>query len=157
MFNILKRRNVYSGIFSFFAKDNDFKQYTVGLNETIDSYLQGSIKQLILWENLQFIRVVANKKDTDTEEVFYLKEISQEFKTDYDISEEMSLIDWFIEDNNSNGDRKCEIFIVSDSTLEGNQFVKSFDGIGSVLLYKVKNSYEDEENEFEDFNDNDFI
>lgn len=108
---------------------------------------------LILWENLNYLRVEAveknkyksslssSKEEQLNTEIFYFKgDIPFEFSQTYEIIEKESLIDWFVDNNN---DDSLEIFIVSNNTPEGDQFVKSFDGIGSILLYGIQNDEED--------------
>lgn len=127
------------------------------------SYENNEIKKLYLWENLKYQRIVASKKkskpsdadDSKDEEIFHLEEISNEFLEEYDVFEETQLIDWFIENKDGN---PCEIVIVSNSTPEGDQFVRTSNGIGSILQYKVKNDYDDDSDDNEnDFNEEDFI
>lgn len=43
------------------------------------------------------------------------------------------LIDYFIENNSNNSD----IFLISDSSIEGNSFVKDYNGIGGILHYPI--------------------
>lgn len=108
---------------------------------------------LILWENLNYLRVEAveknkyksslssSKEEQLNTEIFYFKgDIPYEFSQTHEIIEKESLLDWFVDNNN---DDSLEIFIVSNNTPEGDQFVKSFDGIGSILLYGIQNDEED--------------
>lgn len=55
------------------------------------------------------------------------------------IYEDNILINYFIE-NNINS---CEIYIISNSSSEGDNFVKNFNGIGGILYYPII-EYEDE-------------
>ena len=140
------------------AKDSG--KYVFGLKDTMESIENGMVDILIIWENIDFVRLTLkdNKGETRVETVSSKKVSGQKFKPDnsdieYEIIENISLSEWLL---NNYKKYVTHLEIVTDKTSEGNQFVKGFAGIGGILRYKIEQNYEDFE-ENHSFDEDDFI
>ena len=117
-----------------------------GIKETMKLLLEGAIKRLIIFDNLDYNHVELkpiNNKDGNDIVIRYLTSAEIEYKTtwveketgiEYAILSSDLLIDW-LGDNYQ--EYQVELFFVTDRSPEGNQFVKGFAGIGGLLKYKV--------------------
>lgn len=132
----IKEKKIIESFFDEIEKDTG--KYVYGCEETCDSWTNGFLSKIILWENLEIERMVYIDSLTNLEIVKF-KKINDCDKTEcFDenpkliFSGKCNVIDWVIENKN-----KCEtqIYIVSDRTPEGAQFVKGFGGIGGILKF----------------------
>jgi len=140
------------------AKDSG--KYVFGLKDTMDAIENGMVDILIIWENIDFVRLTLqdNKGETKVETVPGNKVSGQKFKPDhsdveYEIIENVSLSEWLL---NNYKKYVTHLEIVTDKTSEGNQFVKGFNGIGGILRYKMEQNFDDVE-ENHSFDEDDFI
>jgi peptide chain release factor subunit 1 len=140
------------------AKDSG--KYVFGLKDTMESIENGMVDILIIWENIDFVRLTMkdNKGETRVETVSIKKVSGQKFKPEgsdieYEIIENISLSEWLL---NNYKKYVSHLEIVTDKTSEGNQFVKGFNGIGGILRYKLEQTFEDFE-ENHSFDEDDFI
>lgn len=128
---------------SFFAEiAQDTGKYCFGVRDCLFALDGGAVHTLIVFENLETIRVVISLNG-GPKKVLYIAP-SQEnnaalFKDsesgqDYDIVEKSPLIEWFAENYKSFG---CSLQFVTDNSQEGSQFVKGFGGIGALLRYTL--------------------
>ena len=140
------------------AKDSG--KYVFGLKDTMESIENGMVDILIIWENIDFVRLTMkdNKGETRVETVSIKKVSGQKFKpegsdVEYEIIENISLSEWLL---NNYKKYVTHLEIVTDKTSEGNQFVKGFGGIGGILRYKLEQNFENFE-ENHSFDEDDFI
>ena len=140
------------------AKDSG--KYVFGLKDTMEAIENGMVDILIIWENIDFVRLTLqdNKGETKVETVPANKVSGQKFKPDhsdieYEIIENVSLSEWLL---NNYKKYVTHLEIVTDKTSEGNQFVKGFNGIGGILRYKMEQNFDDVE-ENHSFDEDDFI
>lgn len=140
------------------AKDSG--KYVFGLKDTMEAIENGMVDILIIWENIDFVRLTLkdNKGETKIETVHANKVSGQKFKPDhsdveYEIIENVSLSEWLL---NNYKNYVTHLEIVTDKTSEGNQFVKGFNGIGGILRYKMEQNFDDVE-ENHSFDEDDFI
>lgn len=101
----------------------------------------GSCEKLIVWDNLDVLRVETKNKVTEEVVVkfFTSKELENIFlkseeEIEFDIIEEIPLIDWLAENVASCG---AELIFVTDQSPEGSQFVAGFGGIGAFLRFAI--------------------
>jgi len=152
------KKKVIGRFFDEIAKDSG--KYVFGLKDTMEALENGSIDILIIWENMEFNRLVLkdNQEKVKTEIVPKAKATSGlKYKdeltgVEYEVLENLPLTEWFL-DNYKQFVTHLEI--VTDKSSEGSQFVKGFGGIGGCLRYKIEQNFEDENNTA--FNDDDFI
>jgi len=114
--------------------------YCYGLKETMYCFTSGCVETLILWDHLPFIRVEAvSRSDPEKKEVFFLKNEGESIenveKPQWEIIEEMPLIDWILDHYKDFG---SNIELVSNQSSEGNQFVLGFGGLAAILRYAFK-------------------
>lgn len=128
-----------------------------GVEDTLKALELGACETLIVYENLDVTRWVL--KSSDGEVILHTtkaQEANREQFMDKETGQEMevisndSFLEWLAEKYKDFG---AALEFVSDRSSEGNQFVKGFGGIGSILRYKV--NFEqladfDDEDEFYD-------
>ena len=141
------------------AKDSG--KYVFGLKKTMEAFENGMVDVLIIWENIDFIRLTL--KDNNGEIIYEIiadnsKAIGLKFRPEncdieYEIVERIPLSEWLL-NNYKNYVNHLEI--VTDKTSEGNQFVKGFNGIGGISRYKLDLNYEDFEENYS-FDEEEFM
>ena len=151
-------KKIIGNFFEEIAKDTG--KYVFGIKDTIEALENGMIDLLIIWENIDFVRLTLkdNKDDIRIETVSDKKVLGQKFKPDdsdieYEIIEKVYLSEWLL---NNYKRYVGHLEIVTDKTGEGNQFVKGFGGIGGILRYKLEQNFEEIE-ENNSFDEDDFI
>ncbi|KAL2809482.1 peptide chain release factor eRF/aRF, subunit 1 [Aspergillus granulosus] len=129
-----------------------------GVEDTLKALELGACETLIVYENLDVTRWIL-KNSEGAEVVVHttkVQEENREYFLDKETGAEMEVVDsssfleWLAENYKDFG---ATLEFVSDKSSEGNQFVKGFGGIGSLLRYKV--NFEqladfDDEDEFYD-------
>ena len=151
-------KKIIGNFFEEIAKDTG--KYVFGLKDTIEALENGMVDLLIIWENIDFVRLTLkdNKDEIRVETVSDKKVLGQKFKPEdcdieYEIIEKISLSEWLL---NNYKRYVSHLEIVTDKTSEGNQFVKGFGGIGGILRYKLEQNFEEIE-ENNSFDEDDFI
>lgn len=130
-----------------------------GVQDTMNCLADGSCEKLIVWDSLDVLRVETKNKATEEIVVKYFtsKELENIFLKDeeeieFDIVEEIPLIDWLAENVANCG---AELVFVTDQSPEGSQFVAGFGGIGAFLRFAITmdhhHNYEDDADSMEDF------
>ena len=154
----IHEKKILEKFYEEIAKDSG--KYVFGIKDTMEAIENGVVDILIIWENIDFIRLTLkdNKSQIRVETVSSRKVIGQKYKPDdsdveYEIVENISLSEWLL-DNYKKYVSLLEI--VTDKTSEGNQFVKGFGGIGGILRYKLEQNFEDIEENYS-FDEDDFI
>lgn len=145
----------------------DTGKIVYGVKETMKMYFEGSIKQMIIYDHLDYQHVTlkpVNSKHGSEVIIRYLKTKDIEYKNtwmdssskiEYSIQSNELLIDWLGDNYMESG---VDLYFVTDRSPEGNQFVKGFSGIGAILKYKVEivDDYDYDEASDSD-SDDDFI
>jgi len=152
-------KKVIGRFFDEIAKDSG--KYVFGLKDTLEAMDNGSIDILIIWENLEYHRMVLrdNAENVITEIIPKARVTNtSKWKNDitgveYEVIDNISLTEWLLE---SYKKYVTHLEIVTDKSSEGAQFVKGFGGIGGILRYRVDATYEEADNA-DDFNEDDFI
>ena len=151
-------KKIIGNFFEEIAKDTG--KYVFGLKDTMEALENGMVDLLIIWENIDFVRLTLkdNKDEIRIETVSGKKVTGQKFKpedsdVEYEIIEKVSLSEWLL---NNYKRYVSHLEIVTDKTSEGNQFVKGFGGIGGILRYKLEQNFEELE-ENNSFDEDDFI
>ena len=138
----------------------DSGKYVFGLKDTMEAMDNGMIDVLIIWENINFVKLtLENSRGENLVEYVSANKIngnkyqSDDSKIECEILENIPLSEYLI---NNYKNYVSHLEIVTDKTSEGNQFVKGFNGIGGILRYKFEHNL----NEFEEnysFDEEDFI
>ena len=154
----IHEKKILEKFYEEIAKDSG--KYVFGIKDTMEAIENGVVDILIIWENIDFIRLTLkdNKNQIRVETVSSRKVIGQKYKPDdsdieYEIVENMSLSEWLLDNYKK---YVSQLEIVTDKTSEGNQFVKGFGGIGGILRYKLEQNFEDIEENYS-FDEDDFI
>mmetsp|Transcript_30523 Transcript_30523/g.61521 ORF Transcript_30523/g.61521 Transcript_30523/m.61521 type:complete len:428 (+) Transcript_30523:6143-7426(+) len=138
----IKEKKILQIFFEEISRDSG--KYVFGLRETLQALHSGAIEKLLVWENLDFLRVVFSNSKTQEDCLFFLKEEDiQEFlekrnignKNIVNVKEKEFLVDWLVENKKIFG---LSLIFVSDKTPEGNQFTKGFGGVGAILRYPLQ-------------------
>ena len=158
MSNLFMKKKILEKFYEEIAKDSG--KYVFGIKDTMEAIENGVVDILIIWENIDFIRLTLkdNKNQIRVETVSSRKVIGQKYKPDdsdveYEIVENISLSEWLLDNYKK---YVSQLEIVTDKTSEGNQFVKGFGGIGGILRYKLEQNFEDIEENYS-FDEDDFI
>ena len=154
----IHEKKILEKFYEEIAKDSG--KYVFGIKDTMEAIENGVVDILIIWENIDFIRLTLkdNKNQIKVETVSSRKVIGQKYKPDdsdveYEIVENISLSEWLLDNYKK---YVSQLEIVTDKTSEGNQFVKGFGGIGGILRYKLEQNFEDIEENYS-FDEDDFI
>ena len=154
----IHEKKILEKFYEEIAKDSG--KYVFGIKDTMEAIENGVVDILIIWENIDFIRLTLkdNKSQIRVETVSSRKVIGQKYKPDdsdveYEIVENISLSEWLLDNYKK---YVSQLEIVTDKTSEGNQFVKGFGGIGGILRYKLEQNFEDIEENYS-FDEDDFI
>ena len=154
----IHEKKILEKFYEEIAKDSG--KYVFGIKDTMEAIENGVVDILIIWENIDFIRLTLkdNKNQIRVETVSSRKVIGQKYKPDdsdveYEIVENISLSEWLLDNYKK---YVSQLQIVTDKTSEGNQFVKGFGGIGGILRYKLEQNFDDIEENYS-FDEDDFI
>jgi len=121
----------------------DTNKYCFGIRDTMRALEMGSVKTLIVWEELQLLRVEVTNPSTNEKDVLFLSPMEfekGEWKKDkssgvqLDMTEKMEFLEWLAENYKSFG---TELEFVTDRSQEGAQFVRGFGGIGGFLRWAI--------------------
>ena len=119
-------------------KSSDF-----GVKDTFIGLEMGAIKTLILYENLDTMRVTLKNNTTGDEEVKHFTPaqmqddanfIDKETGVELETIDSIELIEWLAENFKQFG---CEMQFITDRSQEGSQFCQGFGGIGGILRWAV--------------------
>ena len=154
----IHEKKILEKFYEEIAKDSG--KYVFGIKDTMEAIENGVVDILIIWENIDFIRLTLkdNKNQIRVETVSSRKVIGQKYKPDdsdveYEIVENISLSEWLLDNYKK---YVSQLEIVTEKTSEGNQFVKGFGGVGGILRYKLEQNFEDIEENYS-FDEDDFI
>lgn len=119
----------------------DTGKIAYGIQDTMSCLGDGSIEKLIVWDNLDTIRCEVIPKDSETMVVKYFTSEELDNLTskgdedmEFELLDEMPLVDWLAENVGSFG---AELIYVTDQSPEGSQFVAGFGGIAAFLRFQV--------------------
>lgn len=124
--------------------DKDTGRYCYGIKDTFEALEQGAVETLIMWEDLEMIRMELQHPETDKIEFKHVSPAQREADAaklltapdgaTFKVLSEESLTEWFAEHYRDFG---CKLEFVSDKSEEGSQFCRGFGGVGGLLRYKV--------------------
>ena len=109
--------------------NKDDRLYCFGAKETVSALEAGAVEKLLLFKDCPLFRFV--EKSTNDDEIVSFKTLEEfEGTVGYTLTKKEELDDYFRE--NLNG---STLHIITGKTIEGNQFVRGFGGIGAILRY----------------------
>lgn len=132
-----------------------------GINHTMTAFENMAVDKLIIWEDLQYRRLIILNKSTQQKSIIYMLEENIIYDNNIEIISNDLLIDWLLDLSDTNKENYkdfCKtLYIISDKTPFGCQFTKGFGGLGAFLRFAFDNEVEQELNNNDEFNDDDFI
>lgn len=132
------------------------------IQDTMRALEEGAVEKLLIFDNLEDLRVLLKKQESGDIIVKYMKPqelytekplIDEEDGEELDVVESEALVDWIAENHKEFG---AELVFITDKSAEGSQFVRGFAGIGGFLRYKVDYDAQDEP-DIDDDDEVDFI
>lgn len=142
----IKERKILTDYFDEIAKNSG--KFVFGVEETINAMQAGAIDKMICWENLETKRLTLFDPKLEKQEIKFFEKVkrSENYNTtesdlypDFEIKNNELLIEWIVENRKNFG---AQLFLVSDKTPEGHQFVKGFGGFGGILRYALESNIE---------------
>ncbi|KAM9958921.1 hypothetical protein ACTFIW_012511 [Dictyostelium discoideum] len=159
----IQEKKLISQFFEEIAQDTG--KYCFGIADTLKALDLGAAHTLIVWESLETIRYLLRLPTGEEKVIFLNKDQNKDasvFKDkesglDYEIVEEMPIVEWFANNYKNFG---ASLEFVTNKSQEGSQFCKGFGGLGGLLRYQVDfaqlNDFDNpEENQYDD-SDSDF-
>jgi len=140
----------------------DTGKYCYGMEQTIQGLEAGAVETLIVWEQLDYTRMVIRNPHSDVTDVKFLTPLQAknpalykcpDTNVDLSIEEEEPFLDWIVA-NFKNFGTKLEF--ITDRSQEGNQFCKAFGAIGGLMRYKLDFEIMEEPDDLPD-SDEDFM
>jgi len=138
----IAEKKLIKGFFDEISIDSG--KYCFGVDETMKALEMGAIERLIVWENLQVVRIqFAKREGEESAVVKFLRpeqmKLPDKFTDpatgeDMEPEEEMALLEWLATNYKDFG---AKLEIITDKSQEGSQFVTGFGGIGGLLRYRV--------------------
>merc|ERR1719436_330697 len=121
----------------------DTGKYCFGIKDTMAALDMGVVDTLVVWEQLDLLRVHIKNPHTDAEQVLFLTEMesrSEKLYRDHDSGVELNVesniafVEWIVENYKTWG---AKLEFITDRSQEGNQFCKGFGGIGGLMRYRA--------------------
>jgi len=157
----VQEKNIMSKFFQEIATDSG--KYVYGVQDTMKALVEmGAVETVLLYEGLEFYRVVLKNKETEKISISYIDGLQladpkhykdPETNVELEPVEKCLLPEWLAENYQLYGAR---LTFITNKSPEGFQFVKGFGGIGGFLRYKLGLD-ELGAQDYVDENDEDFI
>jgi peptide chain release factor subunit 1 len=156
----VQEKKILSGFYEHIATDTGLICY--GIQDTMRALEMGAIETLLLYENIEYMRLTLKNKETEKTNIIYVKEenlsdakLYKDESTGAELEpvESVLISEWLAENYVNFG---ASLQFITDKSSEGFQFVKGFGGIGGFLRYKVELDHIDVQN-FEENEEDDFI
>jgi peptide chain release factor subunit 1 len=140
----------------------DTSRYCFGVVDTMRALEQGAVETLIIWENLEHMRVELENAQTKEKDVKILSKKEMESTAnfvdpvsgvDLEIRESEPFVDWIAANYKGYG---TSLEFITDRSQEGAQFVRGFGGIGGLMRYELTFEHFDEPDE-DDYDLDDYM
>jgi len=125
---LVRDRALISHYMEEIAKDT--KKYTFGVSQTLMALEMGVAECVIVWDKLPLTRY--RIVDATGREMVVVQRDLKDHKVK--IVEQMSFIDWLLENCEKSG---AELRMITDTSPETRQFCMGFGGFGALLRYPV--------------------
>merc|ERR1719384_3018915 len=141
----------------------DTGKYCLGIKDTVQGLEMGAVSTLIVWENLDIIRIKIRNPHTDVENVHFLTPEAvkneklyrdAESGVELEVTGNVLFVEWIVENYKTFG---TKLEFITDRSQEGNQFCKGFGGVGGIMRYQVEFEEYDEPDDFGDGGSDDFM
>ncbi|KAH9260288.1 peptide chain release factor 1 [Batrachochytrium salamandrivorans] len=124
----------------------DTGQVCFGINDTTKALEMGAIETLVIWEDLEYLRVQMRNIPTDTITTLYLTQNQLSDEKIYkdpatgaivnEVMEKDNFIEWLSEKKERR--RGARLELVSNKSQEGAQFQIGFGGIAGIMRWKLE-------------------
>jgi len=148
----IQEKKLVSKFFEEIAQDTG--KYCYGVRDTLAALDMGAVETLVVWENLDIMRVQLRNPQTGEEKILHLNKEQEKDQSNYkengvdlDVVEKLQLLEWFANNYKKFG---ANLEFITNRSQEGAQFCKGFGGIGGLLRYKVDFANLEVEEELED-------
>ena len=128
----------------------DTGKYCFGIDDTLKCLDSGAVDLLLVWENLEHLRLTLKSVHPEgVEEVVVLTPAQakdpkhyrdEEHGCEKEVIEKIELVEWFSSNYTKFG---CKLEFVTNRSQEGSQFCKGFGGVGGFLRYRCDFLQED--------------
>eukprot|EP00919_Chromeraceae_sp_WS-2016_P010321 GHVR01024194.1.p1 GENE.GHVR01024194.1~~GHVR01024194.1.p1 ORF type:complete len:431 (-),score=69.75 GHVR01024194.1:383-1675(-) len=142
----IEEKKVICKFFDEVAQDSG--KYVFGIDETLEACSAGACEIVVIWENLDLLRLTLKNPNTGVEKVVTIRPEKQHEEMrdkdsgiDLDLIESIPLTEWFASNYKNFG---ATLEFITDRSQEGSQFVKGFGGLGGILRYRMDFSMLDE-------------
>lgn len=119
----------------------DTGKYCFMVADTLKALELGAVETLVIWENLDIDRITLRDSSNQApDKILHLSKEQQtdvylkDDKIDYEIAENISLVEWFANNYKTFG---TTLEFVTNRSQEGSQFCRGFGGIGGILRWRV--------------------
>merc|ERR1711879_998001 len=132
--------------------------YCFGVKDTMYALENGAVDRLVVWEELDIIRIEAQNSDSGEKKVLHLTPkqrgepgfLGAEGE-EWEVTKEETLLEWLTTHYKEFG---CKIELITDHSTEGTQFCKGFGGVGGILRWKLEfHESDDFDSDIEDEDD----
>ncbi|CAD8084964.1 unnamed protein product [Paramecium primaurelia] len=155
----IREKNLVGQFFENIDKDTGLVVY--GVQDTMRGVESQTIKTLICVDTLQYLRLECQSKQTEQKQIKYVKGnegyepgtlLEEKNGEQFVILQKEDLVEHLSEKFKDYG---LDFQLITDHSVEGNQFMKGFSGLGGFLRFKMDMDYlvqqEDWKDEDEDF------
>jgi len=152
----LKEKRLVSALFDNIAQDT--RRFVFGVQDTMKALELGAVETLMIYENLDYIRITTRLIGTQDLTVHLLRP-NEESKFsgqggEMEIVDKTALSEWMVENYKKFG---AVLEFITNKSPEGAQFVKGFGGIGGLLRYELDLMQMAPDDEEEEEFDNEFM
>ncbi|KAM3143840.1 hypothetical protein pb186bvf_004116 [Paramecium bursaria] len=156
----IREKNLVSTFFENIDKDTGLVVY--GVQDTMKAVESNTVKTLVCTDVLQYLRVELVSKQTEQKQVRYIKGtegyevgnvIEEKNGEQLQVTAREDLVEYLSENYQQHG---LDFQLITDNSVEGNQFFKGFSGLGGFLRFKMDMEYIVNQEQWKD-EDDDFI
>lgn len=128
----VKEQKLIEKLFESIATNGN---YCFGFADTMWALEAGTVDTLIVWDKLEYIRLVLKSKTSSDKKIQYILPKQQHKLENWEVLSDDPLLDWILDNYKSFG---AKIELVSDNSSVGNQFAHGFGGVAGFLRYKIQ-------------------
>jgi len=129
----IHEQDIISKLFDEIHRDG---QYAIGIEDTMYALTNGLLENLIIWNDLRYVRwELVNNATNETKILYFSEGKDLDEWAEWTVQSKVALLDWVLEHYHEFG---SVIELVSDETDVGAQFVKGFGGLGGILRFQTE-------------------
>lgn len=153
----IQEKKLVQRYFDEISKDTN--KYCFGVADTMLALQQGAVEILIVWENMEHVRVELEDPQSGEKSIKILSKeemtdmsnfVDKESGVELEARDQEPFVDWLAANYKEFG---TTLEFITDRSQEGAQFVQGFGGIGGLMRYEVNFEVYEEPEEDEDWED----